>query len=199
MRRNERSFSVKLIAPRIPPQSKATLPTSFNNPPFCPNSVSMVTSLFQRAKRSTLSQLKKITFEVKNNNKKKIYKWIDQPNLSWSASPSSFIGTIGLATDIAFRAVLFLFQGLIWSSVSCRILQAYILINLWLCLLSLNTLTNKVNNLNRGINICKESILHNEPQTYIGKAMEFHIFLNNHTVQVREIRTKNSKKTYGLT
>lgn len=43
--RNKISLPVKLIAPRTPPQSKAILPTSFNIPPFCPNSASMATSL----------------------------------------------------------------------------------------------------------------------------------------------------------
>jgi hypothetical protein len=45
IRKNDISLSVKLIAPRIPPQSRAIFPTNLKIPPFCPSSARTATSL----------------------------------------------------------------------------------------------------------------------------------------------------------
>jgi hypothetical protein len=45
IRKNKISLSVKLIAPRIPPQSRAIFPTNFKIPPRCPSSAKTATSL----------------------------------------------------------------------------------------------------------------------------------------------------------
>lgn len=51
IRRNKISLLVKLTAPRIPPHNNASLPTSFNKPPFWPKSVNNATSLFHACRK----------------------------------------------------------------------------------------------------------------------------------------------------
>lgn len=62
--KNDMSLSVKLIAPRKPPQSNAALPINLKIPPRCPNSASEATNLIPAIKCYSYVKKEKI-FNVK--------------------------------------------------------------------------------------------------------------------------------------